>query len=107
MNKSATKMGKRGFEETLDSADKTHFASVGGAESVAVAASADASGSGPDAPGGPDDAGLAAVVEAWPILSAAARRLMLGIVTAEQSRRAAGGLGEPPSETAEHREVLP
>jgi hypothetical protein len=101
VNKSATKMGKRGFEETPDSADKTHFASVGGAESVAVAASADASGSGTDAPGGPDDAGLAAVVEAWPILSAAARRVVLGIV--DDARRRA----EPSDQGSERREVRP
>ena len=87
MNKSATKMGKRGFEEAPDSTDETHFASVGGAESGAPDATAGSGGAGADAPGGADD-GLAAVVAGWHTLTPAARRVVLGIVDDARARAA-------------------
>jgi integrase len=73
-------MGQGRSELGHDSTGETHFVSSGGAESGAPDATAGPAGTGADAPGVPDDAGLAAVVEAWPILSAAARRVIVELV---------------------------
>jgi hypothetical protein len=95
VNKSATKMGKRGFEEAPDSTDETHFASVGGAESGAPDAMAGSGGAGADALGGGGagidaDPELAEVVAGWHTLTPAARRVVLGIVDDARARAARG-----------------
>ena len=80
-------MGQGRSELGGDPTGDTHFVSSGGAESGAPNATAGSGGAGADAPGGADD-GLAAVVAGWPLLSPAARRVIVGIVDNARARAA-------------------